>query len=154
MTLSGATSVAPAGESSAVPTMHAASASTRSLDSHKLPLDRLISNPFLCLKSGRAHALSRTGPSQEHRSRRNALLSTAREEALLALERAPHDAAPCEARATPLHQVERGNRRQSFFNFQRPRRNCSAAITASIENAVVMERKTPRGPKLVRCDRM
>src|SRR5215472_11354562 len=104
MTRSGATSVAPAGESSTVPTMHAASASTRSLDSHKLPLDRLISNPFLCLKSGRAHALSRTGPSQEQRSRRNALLSTAREEALLALERRLTTRPRVKPELTPLHQ--------------------------------------------------
>src|SRR5215510_3707329 len=63
------------------------------------------------------------------------------------------------ARATLLHLVESGllrsgrlrdaGNRQTFFNFQRPRRNSTAAITASIEKAVVIARKTPRGPKPV-----
>src|SRR5215471_3910310 len=154
MTLSGATSVAPAGESSAVPTMHAVSDSTRSLDSHKLPLDRLISNPFLCLKSG-GHMLC---PAQVQVKRRGQeetpyCQQLGRRPRSLWNERLATQP-PEGARATSLHQVEWGNRRQTFFNFQRPRRNSSAAITASIENAVVMERKTPRGPKPVRCDRM
>src|SRR5947199_4436787 len=40
----------------------------------------------------------------------------------------------------------RGLQAQTFFSFQRPRRKTSTPTTASVENAIVIEAKTPRGP--------